>query len=63
MSTGDGMSSAPPIEQSAMVSGRGKDRDRSRDFGGHGPLEGDVAHMMVDRVALIKDHVNANIVG
>jgi len=57
------MSSAPPIEQSVIVSGRGKDRGRSRDFGGHGPLEGDVAHMMVDIVPLIKDHVKANIVG
>ena len=33
------------------------------DFGGCGSLGGSVAHMMVDRVALKKDHVNLNIVG
>ena len=27
------------------------------------PLEGNMAHMVADRVALINDHVNADIVG
>ena len=65
-STRDGVTSASTIEQSAIVSerDRGHDRGRSRDFeGGLESLVGGVAHMVVDRVALINDHVNANIVG
>ena len=59
----DGVSSVPTIEQ---FFGCRRDHDRGcgrgRDFGGCGFFEGDEAHMVVDRVALIKDNVNTDIV-
>jgi len=45
--TGDGVSSAPTIEQSFMIFRCGRDRGCGREFRGCGSFGGDVAHMVV----------------
>ena len=65
MSTEDVLSSVSTIEQPTMAFGRGGYRYSGCgcDFGGGcGSFGGDVTHMVADKVALLKDHVNANIV-
>jgi len=56
VSTGADISSAPSIEQSVMISGRGRGRGHCCDFGGRG-----LGLMEADRVPMRKDPGNVGI--